>query len=321
LAPLDLSGPVGETVDHAVSVAAALSANLSLLYVQAPGSRQKVKWPDTSPRRLGGDLQICRRVLQGAAAATIARHAAATDSNLILMTSQAYGNWRSLWKTSVTGDVLRLSALPVSIASAINVDRDYRIRSHRILCVVGLDGQDAELIWQAQEIALRTRAELVLLHVVPEVSEGLLAYAADWRIRPLSVPRAERELIELASCLSVAATTLVMSGHPGKRIAQAARERKADLVLISRKHGESAAAYGSHLDSVLPRLHCPLLTVPVDARRPVEETRPTGARSLPVRTAIYALTQRLKNRGSSPERKPEPTTTPFTIAGDRHSSG
>jgi nucleotide-binding universal stress UspA family protein len=270
-------------------VAAALSADLDLLYVQPAECvvAGQTDWPMSVWRGLERGVRIQPCVRQGRAAAAIAEHADGVDADLVLITSRRYGSWRRFWRKSITDEVMKLSARAVCVTAEINADSDYRFRSRRILCVVGLDGQDNELIREAQDLATRTVSELVLLHVVPEASEALLPYAIERSTRPLSTPRAEREVRDLASRLAAPATTSVMVGDPGRCIAVAARNHNADLVLVSR-HGGSLTAYGDHLETVLPRLHCPLLTVPVPvhARRRSRRDQPVVLRHSQVSAAI-----------------------------------
>ena len=83
---------------------------------------------------------------------------------------------RRFWSRSITAEVMDSTQRPVCITKMIDVDSNLRFRCQSILCVVGLEGQDADVIQQSQEIAGRSDAELILLHIVPEISEGLLAY-------------------------------------------------------------------------------------------------------------------------------------------------
>jgi hypothetical protein len=150
----------------------------------------------------------------------------------------------------------------------LDVDSHLQFRCRRVLCVAGLEGQDAGLLQQAQEVAARSGAELILLHVVPEVSEGLLMFGIEGSGgRPLSVQLAREKLAELTASIPMPVTTSVMIGPPAKCIGLAAREHAADLVIAPRvaRHArfERGGAYTADLGASLSRLNCPMLTVPV----------------------------------------------------------
>lgn len=264
LAPVDFTDATEGSVQHAIDVANALAAELVLLHVVDRRWHKlsgRIVWPSNafSAENLG--LDIRRVVLSGAIPETIARYADFIDANLLLMTSRKRQWWNSFRKRSTTDAVMELSRQPVCVTQAADVDADFRFRSRRILCVVGLDGKDAPVLQRAQQIANRCGAELILLHVVPEISEGLLHYAAAGGGRPLSTQRAKERVRALAVGLSVPVKTSVMTGEPAKCIGLSAREHAADLVIASRAHT-------THLEPTLSRLDCPLLTISLNDGMP-----------------------------------------------------
>ena len=178
----------------------------------------------------------------------------------------------------MTETVMTLTRRSVFITSAAATDGDFRIRNSRLLCVAGLDNSgDTALLRHAELLAARTGSEVVLLHVVPEPSEALLYHAADGGARPLSRERAAVALTEVAGTLPLSSTTSVMVGDPDRCISLAASEHSVDLVLLSRASGGLQAAYDHDLADLLGKLHCPLLTIPVDARLSVQAINETRA--------------------------------------------
>jgi nucleotide-binding universal stress UspA family protein len=222
-------------------------------------------------------------MLPGKVPETIVRYADFIHADLLLLTSRTRGAWNGFWKRSVATQLMKLSRGPVCVTTAAEIDSDFRFRSRRLLCVVGLDGQDLPLVQYAQEIARRADAELVLLHVVPEVSEGLLYYAAGAGSRPLSKRRAAEDLLQLAACVSVPVTTLVMVGGSSNCIVSAAREYAADMVIAARPRAGTRFASTEDFEGALSQLRCPLLTVPVDDGGPsrhIEDEVRRGWRSI-----------------------------------------
>jgi hypothetical protein len=133
-----------------------------------------------------------------------------------------------------------------------------------ILCVVALDGTDDPLVRFSEEVAQRCDATLVLLHVLPEVSEALLAFGVPGiDDRPLGREVAERRLGQLTAGLSRPHLTAITAGSAYRSIANLAREHKTDVVITGRRDGTL-----SSLDAgaVLSRVSCPVISVPVDSR-------------------------------------------------------
>ena len=269
LAAVDLSRRAHESVQHALSLADALSAGLELLYVADSGASKddgSNVWPPIDWSQVSPNFNLCWRMVRGKAVHTIAAHAEAINADMIVLTTRNLGAWSSLWRGSTTKELLQVTPRPVCIASADELDGDYRFRSRRIICVVGLDGKEKSLVEYAQDIAERSCSELILLHVVPALSEGLLQFAVESGPRPLSRERASSQLRELLAEFRLPAFTSVMVGDPAKCIPFASREHSADLVMMSRAYGRSHGVYSSELERVLRRLRCPLLTIPVDGK-------------------------------------------------------
>lgn len=134
--------------------------------------------------------------------------------------------------------------------------------------VVPIDFSDCsfDALEYAAIVAQRTQASVQLLHVLEPVSYGL-----DFTL-PLSAARAQkrkaatRQLAGLVAALEVAnvkAESLVRGGLPGDSILDAARTWSADIIVMGThgRRGLSHAFYGSVVESVLRKSHCPVLTV------------------------------------------------------------
>ena len=123
---------------------------------------------------------------------------------------------------------------------------------------------------RAVEMAKTNRAELLVLHVIvpavtimgdgyvsPQVYEDLEAAARG------AAQKQIRKLVEKAKQAGARVKGLLLDGVAHERIAQAARARKADLVVIG-THGRTGFAklfLGSVASRVLAVSPCPVLTV------------------------------------------------------------
>jgi len=238
LAPVDLRFDTEPQVEYAAGVAGVLGAELNLLHVSTARWYQhshRLGWPPSAWGSRTPDLDIHRLVLAGPVPETVARYADHIDADLLLITTRTYSSRTRPWRRSMTAEIMKATRRPVLIRKEIDADLGGCFGSRQILCVVGLDGQDAGVLSHAQDLAVRTRAELIFLHVVPPVSEGLLAYGlANFSSRPLSAEFAAQRLAELTSNMHVSVRSFIKTGSATKCIASAARENAADLVLTAR---------------------------------------------------------------------------------------
>jgi len=143
-------------------------------------------------------------------------------------------------------------------------------RIRRVLHPTDFSRASTPAFKRAVEMAKGNRAELLLVHVMvpavplmgdgyvsPKVYEDLEAAARSAAQKQL------RKLVEKAKQAGARVKGLLLEGVAHERIAQAARSRKADLVVIG-THGRTGFAklfLGSVASRVLAVSPCPVLTV------------------------------------------------------------
>ena len=143
-------------------------------------------------------------------------------------------------------------------------------RIRRVLHPTDFSRASTAAFKRAVEMAKSNRAELLLVHVMvpavplmgdgyvsPKVYEDLEAAARSAAQKQL------RKLVEKAKQAGARVKGLLLEGVAHERIAQAARSRKADLVVIG-THGRTGFAklfLGSVASRVLAVSPCPVLTV------------------------------------------------------------
>ncbi len=244
---------------YAIETAASLPANLTVLYVG----------PDRifARRMSPGGGSSCEALLEKDPAQSIVRYAHAVEADLVLLTDDHFGVRRRFWKPTVAQQVMRLSPKPVMAAGHCLHDGiieeplarawPYRV----ILCPLALDSSDRTVMDHAAALARKWDAELVLLGVVPEIDDGLLAEMRPPSARLLCPERAARRLQFLASRLEVPNRTFVRIGSPEKAIAALSRECEADLVIGVRAFPHGTGSFRPDLSPLRRKLHCPVLTV------------------------------------------------------------
>jgi nucleotide-binding universal stress UspA family protein len=271
LAPIDLASNPETRVQHAISVAEAVHGDLTLLYVvddRRSRPTEPVEWPAHAIAERARS-SIRRVVLFGSVAETAARYADDIGADLLSVTSAPSGIGKRLWKSSIADHIGVCTDRPVCVSqiSAGPPPSDFR----SILCVVALDGTDDPIVSVGAELAQRSDATIVLLHVIPEVSEGLLAYGIPGTDdRPLSREVAEHRLRELTAGLSRPHLGSIASGSTYRGIAHAARKHNVDLIITGRRTAGSTARLDQR--SVLARVSCPVISVPAGSRALVHST-------------------------------------------------
>lgn len=209
-------------------------------------------------------------VLWGEAAHRICHYSDFMDADVIAIAEKPRGLWSRLWRRSVADELQALSSRPVQL---INPDSEAPNRYRRILCVVGLDGSDDQVLNSATQLAVCTDARIALLHVVPELSEGALSSSAGWGNAPLSIPVAEERMRLLASRLPVSTISRILVGPEVQNIGRAAADSTADLVIVGRPQPGVWAGPCVDPSAVLRHTQCPVLSVPAfGTHRPNQET-------------------------------------------------
>lgn len=143
-------------------------------------------------------------------------------------------------------------------------------RIRRVLHPTDFSRASSAAFKRAVEMARANRAELLLVHVMtpaipmmgdgyvsPQLYEDMEAAARSYSQKHLNA------LVAKARKAGARVKALLLEGVPHERIAQAARSRKADLVVIG-THGRTGFAklfLGSVASRVLTISPCPVLTV------------------------------------------------------------
>ena len=268
LAPVELNEHTGPGVERAVHVANAAAAELVLLHVldcRFNREARRAGWPPQSMGTVDGSTKIQRVVLPGDPAATICHYADFINANMVLMTSSSRG-WTRLWRRSLTAEVLASTHRPVLVTSRKHIHADYPFRCRKILCVLALDGTDDPVIGCATALTARTGAEVGILHVLPEISEGLLSWGIAGSDRPLSEVVAIERIRALGDTLPAAYTTSIVTGPLHSNISAAAKQTAADIVLVGRARPGVWAPGCPDPGAVLTHAICPVLSVPVSNR-------------------------------------------------------
>ena len=141
------------------------------------------------------------------------------------------------------------------------------IQIRRIVCPIDFSPTAQQALAYAAELARSCNAELVLLHVVPELNYPIRGFGmaqAFPHLREELHTRAKEHLAEVQKGLANVKSTLELSdGVPHDAILECAKVTKADMIVMG-THGNTGikhALLGSSAERVVRLATCPVLTV------------------------------------------------------------
>lgn len=157
--------------------------------------------------------------------------------------------------------VLRTTKTPVWIAKPQAVEAGSSFRCGRILCGIQFGAEGRRVLDYAARWAGAWGAELLIVHVVPEISEALLYTSLDYLGEVELNPQSARDrMAAMADMIDV--PYQVESGMGGVSVVlrhMAARWR-ADVVIVGRG-GAVDQRIGMNLEGIIERAPCPVIAV------------------------------------------------------------
>src|SRR5450755_2310283 len=211
------------------------------------------------------ESQVTRVLAQGEAAWHIAGWANLHEVDLVVMGTHGCGTVRGLLLGSVAAKVLHDVNCPVwtqSLAHELPSAVPHGVTS--IVCALELTEEAPPLLSFTQGLAKYFGAKVRVVHSVPEAETRPNKYFDSDLHRYLS----ESARVDLAKLQRQAGTDFPLSiGASGiaKEVARAAKEEKADLVVIGRgKAKESFARIRTHAYEIIHEAPCPVLSYAVN---------------------------------------------------------
>jgi nucleotide-binding universal stress UspA family protein len=199
--------------------------------------------------------------LTGDPANAIVAYGGEADDRMIVMPTRGYGAFRQMLLGSVTAKVLHDSKCPVLTGPHIDkaVVAVEWLALRRMLCTVSLDWETDQVLKACAQFAKQLDAELIAIHVVTPVEEGLLPLMEPGG-PPLSTESVTREVQEALDRNGVSAQVYVSVGEVSREVSRAAKAHKADLVAIGKGGApELPGRLGSHGYAIVRRSPCPVL--------------------------------------------------------------
>jgi nucleotide-binding universal stress UspA family protein len=285
LVAVDESDQAQSALIAGIELARLMNAQLTAVHVNSPpengASRQTVDVKTQGLLRrlekLPAATAICRN---GQPMAEIVAVAEEIGAKLIVMGTHGRGPLKQLFLGSTAEGVARMAPCPVmtvqrvsrrrvkggSFSGAINANLHQRPLFRRIL--VAMDASEPALaaLGLALEFAHQVEGEVAIVHVAntahawlpPMTETGLAPLSEIRRHGQILLNRVVADLPKSARC-----ETILRDGEPGKEVLTAAREWKADLIILGNQGYNHFQQFvlGSVASAVMRGASCPVLVV------------------------------------------------------------
>jgi nucleotide-binding universal stress UspA family protein len=201
-----------------------------------PLEQAVAKEQENLSKRLGPALDgvpFKRIVVKGDPAREILRAARDENIDLIVMPTHGYGGFEKFMLGSVTAKVLHQSTCPVWTGAHVKdvPARQFAIRN--VLCAVDFGPLNTKAISWAQEAATEFGAKLTLAHVTPSMEiYGPGGYHVLAEMKNELVNSAKAQMAHVQQEMGIQAGVFIGSGNVAKAMGQAAKEAKADLIVV-----------------------------------------------------------------------------------------
>jgi universal stress protein A len=316
--PIDFSDCSKRALRYAGALASHLRATLDLIHVVDPllAGAAAVQQLDVLGDEARAELRAFAEaeiVLPAASALTIVRgspdqeivnYASRQRADVIVMGTHGLTGVRKAFFGSTAQGVLRKSPVPVlavPLSGSGRADLDTPlVGSGPVLAPVDFSRESDAAAHLAAGLARALSVPLVLLHVTParrEVLEGWQHARNTWGDRTPAAVSPESLLQQLTRSLDYhRSETSVLEGVPAEEIARCARDREANVIVMSLSGAGTGARPGSVAYRVLclapvPVLAIPPATVPIANRESSRASHQLFVSRRPI--PIYVVSDRL----------------------------
>ncbi|WP_355585330.1 universal stress protein [Xanthomonas cannabis] len=255
-----------------------LRARLTILHVHAKGKRAQARQSLDAFFAEASNYPGCERALaSGPAAAGIVSFCRSRDDALLIMPpSERTGLPRPL-HVSLRARVLERVATPMlTLPYADAIPRDGAGGGHVACWITGRE-TSLDTLRDAAAMARRRGADLHLLHVMPDISEGLLVDSL-FNDKPLTEAAAASWLSDLVLQLrddDLRVRLHVAVGNPRREIAGLLKRACADVLVVEHDAVVRRGVWRSSLQATLAKTPCVLICLPPShLRRPAIGTTP-----------------------------------------------
>jgi nucleotide-binding universal stress UspA family protein len=254
LLPVDFPNTSLRVVHQAATLARHFQSEIVMLHVVTPQSHA-AGVPGAAPELAGRDMlaeivkeaeenqdQFLRqelaglaiecRMIKGDPARAIVQTAQVAKADLVMMPSHGQTFNRFLLG-SVTAKVLHGSECPVWTGAHMEGSSALEFAIHSVLCAIDFGPRSEDAVSWAAQMAAEFGARLTLAHVTASVERwGPGGSYVDQKWKEALVGDASQRIAKLQQEMGVNAAVLIGSGDVPKVLSQAAKQTKADLLVM-----------------------------------------------------------------------------------------
>jgi len=281
--PVDFSGRSIGAAQHAKALACRFHSELHLVHVvdfrvygmygmagdEVATFEFTQGWRQQAQHEMGGfladdlrNLNVKRVVLYGDPAHEIVKYADSERADLIVLPTHGYGPFRRLLLGSVTAKVLHDAQCPVW--TGVHTEEITRLDSvsfGRILCALDPWNSDDKALSWAWQFGWGIGAEVQIVHALPPVY-GPDSLDFDEDIKKHMAALAASEIAKVQYRIGSKADVQIVAGDTSNAVCAAAKDWKADLMVISRGvASEFLGRLRSRSYSIIRESPCPVVSV------------------------------------------------------------
>lgn len=272
LCAIDLSDFAAPVLAHGVALAREYGATVAAVHVVPRESAGQRDLAATQLRKLVERFvtatTVTQHVIDGDAAQEIVRHAAAWESDLLVLGTHGRSGFDRLALGSVAEKVLRKAPCPVMTLPPGMPAIVGEVRHQHLLCPTDFSECSGLALDFAIALARNAAADITLLRVVEAFDADAEwsgePWVAELRARQCAAETtALRELMASRRHTGCTFQDAVALGKPYQEILRAAEERRVDLIVMGvRGRGPvDTTLFGSTTNQVVRRAACPVITV------------------------------------------------------------
>jgi nucleotide-binding universal stress UspA family protein len=263
LFPIDFSDQCEAVAPYIADLANRFEATLHLLHVIEDGQNSANRVSSVNENLIAiaestlGRMHWSQRVISGTPAQTIVRYAESQGVDLITMPTSGKGGLRRWILGSTTENVLRQASCAVWTEGGLGHPH---VRWSPVLCAIDLEPGSERVLSYAARVAEHLHANLVVVHAIPPMSEGLLMHPADLPYA-LSYTTAHSALERMSENLNLSVEPIIETATVVNAVSRVAARMRARLLVIGRG-GHGTERIGTHTYDFIANAPCPVLTYP-----------------------------------------------------------
>lgn len=271
LFPVDFSDNCIGAARYVEALAGQFEAEITLLHVVGMDERTPLQETVAArqaqlDRFLAGELKYFtthRICTSGDPAMVIAKTAQTLQPDLVMMPTHGLGYFRRHLLGSVTAKVLHDIQCPVwTSVHTEAAPKLEEIHCHRILCAINNSERNRRILEWGSWLSGEFQATLAIVHATEKTDASAFGWSLGSDFGNFVMRHAKKHVEALQSEAGTAAQVFIDAGDPARVVSCAAKEFKADVIVIGR-HGTSGPEghLFQHAYAIVRESPCPVISI------------------------------------------------------------